>query len=475
VPTLFLSHASEDKIEIVRPLAASLVRAGFNVWFDEYTLTLGDNLRRSIDDGLSKCDYGIVILSHKFFEKDWPQKELDGLVTREVDGRKLILPVWHQITKAEVSRYSPTLANRLAVKTDNGLHRVIEEIVRAVGRDANPFEAIGPQALQQLSSATQDPTMPNASRNTSAKDAVMNAIEFVEKLYESKDGMLPGSLSTGFRDLDGMTRGLRAGQLVAILGAPGSGKTSLLIGIAKHCVFTNARSVLYASDQLGATQLMLRVLAAASDVSVQRILEGYLREPDFPTLVQAATKLAASRFEIMDQIPITLEMVATRAEEMRQRGSLDILIVDHLDSIASVRSSRLSEREVAVADATATLRDIARKLEIPVVLTAAGRPRFNAERTQLHESELVLEYILRRDADVVASIQIGEPYDESGEPVLEERGTLTLLKNPFGVGDIPLHWEKSKLTFIGWEDDIDIEEDSATPDGHQDQLDLEEN
>lgn len=136
MPTLFLSHASEDKIEVVRPLAASLVRAGFNVWFDEYTLTLGDNLRRSIDDGLSKCDYGIVILSHKFFEKDWPQKELDGLVTREVDGRKLILPVWHQITKAEVSRYSPTLANRLAVKTDNGLHRVIEEIVRAVGRDA---------------------------------------------------------------------------------------------------------------------------------------------------------------------------------------------------------------------------------------------------------------------------------------------------------------------------------------------------
>lgn len=317
--------------------------------------------------------------------------------------------------------------------------------------------------------------MPNASRKTSAKDAVMNAVEFVEKLYESKDGMLPGSVSTGFRDLDGMTRGLRAGQLVAILGAPGSGKTSLLIGIAKHCVFTKARSVLYASDQLDATQLMLRVLAAASDVSVQRILEGYLREPDFPTLVQAATKLAASRFEIMDQIPITLETVATRAEEMRQRGSLDILIVDHLGSIASVRSSRLSEREVAVADATATLRDIARKLEIPVVLTAAGRPRFNAERTQPHESELVLEHILRRDADVVASIQIGEPYDENGEPILEERATLTLLKNPFGVGDIPLHWEKSKLTFMGWEDDIDIEEDSATPDRHQDQLDLEEN
>ena len=76
MPTLFLSHASEDKVEIARPLAAELIRTGFNVWFDEFTLTLGDNLRRSIDEGLSKCDYGVVILSHKFFEKGWPQQEL---------------------------------------------------------------------------------------------------------------------------------------------------------------------------------------------------------------------------------------------------------------------------------------------------------------------------------------------------------------------------------------------------------------
>ena len=130
--SLFLSHASEDKDELVRPLAAKL-RSDFDVWYDEYELVLGDSLLQKISEGLHKCDYGIVVLSHHFFEKRWPRSELDGLFALETNERKVILPIWHGVLENEVKGYSPILASRLAVSSADGLDKIIDEIKRAVG------------------------------------------------------------------------------------------------------------------------------------------------------------------------------------------------------------------------------------------------------------------------------------------------------------------------------------------------------
>jgi len=89
----FISHASEDKQAIARPLADALLAMGIRVWYDDFSLAVGDSLLESIDRGLSRSRFGIVILSHHFFSKHWPQKELNGLANLEVDGRKVILPV----------------------------------------------------------------------------------------------------------------------------------------------------------------------------------------------------------------------------------------------------------------------------------------------------------------------------------------------------------------------------------------------
>jgi hypothetical protein len=129
---VFISHASEDKDGFVRPLAEGLRSCGLKVWFDEFTLTLGDSLRRSIDRGLAHSRFGIVVISADFLRKEWPQKELDGLVAREVDGVKVILPVWHGIDADQIRAYSPTLADRLAVSSKKGVAHVIAELVRAI-------------------------------------------------------------------------------------------------------------------------------------------------------------------------------------------------------------------------------------------------------------------------------------------------------------------------------------------------------
>jgi hypothetical protein len=110
---IFICHAWEDKEEIARPLAEALQQAGLRVWYDEFTLELGDSLRRSINQGLKASRYGVVILSPAFFEKEWPQKELDGLAAKERHGEKVILPVWHNATYDDVEQYSPELADRL--------------------------------------------------------------------------------------------------------------------------------------------------------------------------------------------------------------------------------------------------------------------------------------------------------------------------------------------------------------------------
>lgn len=130
---VFISHAGEDKEAVARPLALALIARGWTVWLDEGELTVGDSLSRSIDAALARSRFGVVVLSPSFFAKEWPRRELAGLVAREVDLRsKVILPVWHGVDRSEVGRQSPTLADRLGVPTTEGIDEVANKISLAL-------------------------------------------------------------------------------------------------------------------------------------------------------------------------------------------------------------------------------------------------------------------------------------------------------------------------------------------------------
>ena len=130
---VFISHATEDKDDIVRELAEALIGQNLRVWYDEFELRIGDSLRRKIDTGLAQSRFGIVVLSHAFFEKNWSQYELDGLVTREMTGEQVILPLWHKITKQEIIFYSPSLADKIARNTSNStITEIAQEIADVI-------------------------------------------------------------------------------------------------------------------------------------------------------------------------------------------------------------------------------------------------------------------------------------------------------------------------------------------------------
>jgi hypothetical protein len=146
---VFICHASEDKDSLVRALAKELVDLGLVVFYDEYVMTMGSSIRRTIDHGLANSRFGVVVLSHAFFAKEVPQRELDGLVTRESTGEQIILPIWHNISKDEVIKYSPTLADKIAARTaDSTIHEIAVEIAERVRPPEDTSEDADVQPLQ---------------------------------------------------------------------------------------------------------------------------------------------------------------------------------------------------------------------------------------------------------------------------------------------------------------------------------------
>lgn len=124
---VFICHASEDK-DFVEKLAVSLANSQVSVWYDDFQIGWGDDLRPAIDDGLKNSRYGIVVFSKAFLKKKkWTDYELNGLFSREKDGKKVILPIWHNITKEDVSQYSPTFADRVAKMSDD-IDSIVKEL-----------------------------------------------------------------------------------------------------------------------------------------------------------------------------------------------------------------------------------------------------------------------------------------------------------------------------------------------------------
>ncbi len=115
---VLVSHATEDK-ESFADKFVQLLQNDFNlkVWYDAISIKWGDSIRTEIDKGLKKSKFGVVILSRSYIGKYWTNYELEGLFQRESNSGKLILPIWHNITKQEVQNFSPSLAGKMAMNT----------------------------------------------------------------------------------------------------------------------------------------------------------------------------------------------------------------------------------------------------------------------------------------------------------------------------------------------------------------------
>jgi len=121
---VFISHASEDKDDVARPLASLLQEFGLRVWFDEFEFRIGDNLIAKLNAGIDESRSGILILSNNFFGKNWTEHELKRLENLAVTENRVLFPVWHKITEAEVREYRASMSEIFARST--ATHTVME-------------------------------------------------------------------------------------------------------------------------------------------------------------------------------------------------------------------------------------------------------------------------------------------------------------------------------------------------------------
>lgn len=265
---MFISHASEDKEAVARPLRDLLTIRGLRVWLDEEQLTAGDSLRGEIDKALAGSRYGVVIFSPSFFGKRWPRLELDALATLEERGRKVILPIWHKVNHADVMRWSPLLADRVAVTTDGGLEKVADELTRAISLRRAGFN---------LSRKGRAPTPPRVLVVEDEEDERNDVAKLVQD-----HGMFVQTASDGVEALELLRVG-RFDVLVTDLMMPRMDGFELLVEL-RTMTRPPVAVVLSGSVSSGSTMVQLHDLGAF----------WYLEKPANPEAIRAIVDRAAA-------------------------------------------------------------------------------------------------------------------------------------------------------------------------------------
>lgn len=125
---VFVSHASEDK-DVVLPLVHALNRRKVTTWYDDHQLQVGDRLRASLDQAIYKSRFAVVFLSISYLEKTWTQYELDGIISLENNRQVILLPIWHEVSKLDLQKYSPSIVDRIALNTSyHSIEKIADEI-----------------------------------------------------------------------------------------------------------------------------------------------------------------------------------------------------------------------------------------------------------------------------------------------------------------------------------------------------------
>ena len=195
----FVSHASEDKESFVGPLVMELQKYGLKIWYDKFTLRVGSSLRASIDEGLAKSRFGVVVLSHSFFAKNWPPKELNALFSRQVNGHDVILPVWHELTSEDILRYSLLLSDMIAAKSADGLVAVARCLIEVIRPEAFQFDTSRIDAQNALTRMREQlkVTYPNLDCRVTVGPQKLDPLDIVSRYPAS--GLIASSAQEGMR------------------------------------------------------------------------------------------------------------------------------------------------------------------------------------------------------------------------------------------------------------------------------------
>ena len=295
------------------------------------------------------------------------------------------------------------------------------------------------------------------SQSATIKDLVHSAINTIDDLHK-RQGMITG-LGTGFADLDNMTSGLHAGEMIVIAARPSMGKTSLAMNIAEHVAVDLKVPVGVFSLETTAEALVLRMLCSRARVNLKNIRSGFMTEQDFVPLTGAAGQLTTAPLFIDDSSGLSILQLRARARRLAQQHGIKLFVIDYLQQMHS-SSRKVDNRQQEIADISSGVKALAKELKVPIIaLSQLNRDIERDKSRKPNLADLRESGAIEQDADFVGFLYKVDPDDPTkrkDDVEDEETGmlpevlpvNLLVAKQRNGpTGDVPLTFLRSITRF----------------------------
>lgn len=351
-------------------------------------------------------------------------------VPEEVVSENFIIEVMMSVpTSANAVFYASTVADRAVLRE---LIKATEEISKQCYAGGDDLNLLLDDTEKKIFRITQ---RKNAGKITPISQVVSDTLTLIEKAARTT-GEVTG-LATGFIDLDRMTTGFRAGNLVLIAARPAMGKTSFVLSIAKNIILAQKKPIAMFSLEMADTELVYRLLSMDSKVDSHKFKTGELTEGDWECIVESGGNLADSSL-ILDDSSTTISEIRSKCRKLKLEKDIQLVIIDYLQLMNS--GGRSDSRQQEISDISRALKLMAKELGIPVI--ALSQLSRQVEQRTDHRpmlSDLRESGAIEQDADTVIFIYRDEVYNPETDK--KNRAEIIIAKQRSGpTGTVELAW-----------------------------------
>jgi len=369
-------------------------------------------------------------------------------------GREYLLNLIESVASGANAHYHAEIIRKKAV-----MRRLIGTATAAI-RDAQDPTAEPDEIISKVEGAVM------ALAEKQVKNSLRPASEVVQEVLKAvetrKDGL--SGCPTGFTDLDRLTNGLQPSDLIILAGRPGMGKSAFALTLASNSSVNYGKHVAFFSLEMGAEQLMQRILCSLAGIELSKFRSGHLNQDEFAKLPGAASRIMQTNsLYVDDNLDLGIMELLSKCRSLKRKVGLDLVIVDYLQLM---KTGKEENRAVAVGAISRGLKVLAKDLKIPVIALAqlsrktedrADAVRGGKTRPQL--SDLRESGSIEQDADMVWFIE--RPFYRSHDEADKNKAQLLVAKHRNGAtADIDLTWIPQYTRFENY-----IPEEEAGPEG----------
>ncbi len=344
-----------------------------------------------------------------------------------------------------LAKDTPSAANIAAyakIVRENSVLRQLTEVGTEIANSAYFTEGRDSSALldhaEQLVFRIAEQGNARGAGFASIRDLLTKAVDRIDELFH-QDNPLTG-IATGFTDVDEMTAGLQASDLIIVAGRPSMGKTTFAMNIAEHAAIRDGRAVAVFSMEMPGEQLAMRLMSSLGRIDQTKVRTGKLDDDDWPRLTSAVSILSEAPLFIDDTPALSPTELRARARRLKREHNLGLIVIDYLQlmQVPGHKENRTGE----ISEISRSLKALAKELNVPVIALSQlnrsleQRPNKRPVMSDLRESGAI-----EQDADVIMFIYRDEVYDEDSP----DKGTAEIIIGKQRNGPIGVR----RLTFLG--------------------------